>query len=289
MPSPPAWGSPIGTPERSGSSLFTRRHPQQRGAERVPSPHPYLQSPVRHGQTAQDAMHVGMQQEQAVGLLPRSEWQTQTVDVERTIIEPMALRHTVPKKRLVSRTYATSCGTPQVVLEQETYYTTEMRVVDVSVTVVQQEKREVLATVWEPEQRPLQQRAADFPLARTVSAGEVIDERSMVGAPGSTDWRFQNRTAGSTTARSRTPSKCPRRNPFLRRRVNHCCAFPAVFTDVCALWACSELSQHTLSVKLVVENGARRDDGRVADAASKGPAGTACRPFGTAVWHSSSA
>ena len=234
VPSTPEWGSSIGTPESSGSSLFTSCHSQQRSAKRATSsPQRYIRSPLRHGHAAQDAMRVGMKQEQGLGWLPRSEWQTQTVDVERTIMQPMALRHTVPKKHLVPRAYVSPSGTTRVVLEQETYYTTEMRMIDVPVTVVEQEKREVLATVWEPEQRatPLpgttasQQQAADFSLMRPLSAGQVIDERSMVGAPGSTDWRFQSRAADvSTTSRLRTPSKCPRGNPFISS-ANHCCPF----------------------------------------------------------------
>jgi hypothetical protein len=162
-------------------------------------------------------MDYGTQQEQVdvVTLdVPRSEWQTQMVDVERTILKPMALRHTVTKTRLVPRTIVTPSG-PTVVLEQEAYEATEVRVVDVPVKVVEQEVREVLATVYHREQRVLpvtdgtsllQQHNSCLQHLRSVQVGQVIDKRSMVGAPGDAEWRFQNRAA-ETSAPFRTPGK----------------------------------------------------------------------------------
>ena len=137
-----------------------------------------------------------------------------SADVERTVIEPVALRHTVPKTRLVPRVMVSPSGEQQIVLEQQTYESTELRVVDVPVTVVEQEEREVLATVWHMEQRVvplsdttgLRHRSTQSAPMRLVGDGEVIEERSLVAAPGSTNWRFENRAAEvSTSAWFHTP------------------------------------------------------------------------------------
>ena len=62
--------------------------------------------------------------------------------------------HTVTKTRLVPRRVVSpSHDVAQVVVEEEHYEVTEMRLVDVPRTVVEQEEREVLATVYDLEQR----------------------------------------------------------------------------------------------------------------------------------------
>eukprot|EP01043_Picozoa_sp_COSAG02_P015241 COSAG02_NODE_644_length_18993_cov_6.626389_17_plen_468_part_00 len=233
QPSPERWPT-HGNYHSHQSSTGRANSPQQyvqspvhSRTGRATSPERYIQSPVRRhrGGLAQHSMRCGTQEEQVDMALvtldvPRSEWQTQMVDVERTIMEPMAVRHTTPKTRLVPRTVVTASG-PTVVLEQEAYEATEIRVVDVPVTVVEQEEREMLAMVYHREQRVLpvtdgtslrQQQPSCLRHLRTVQDGQVVDKRSMVGAPGSTEWRFENRTAEtSTSAPFRTPGMRPRK------------------------------------------------------------------------------
>jgi len=63
-------------------------------------------SPVRRGRTAWDQVHVGVTMEEydVVTLeVPRSEWQTEVVDVERTVIESHAVPHAVVRTRIVVR------------------------------------------------------------------------------------------------------------------------------------------------------------------------------------------
>jgi hypothetical protein len=72
----------------------------------------------------------------------------------RVVIEPTPVPHTVTKTRLVPRRVVSpSHDVAQVVVAEEHYEVTEMRLVDVPRTVVEQEEREVLATVYDLEQR----------------------------------------------------------------------------------------------------------------------------------------
>lgn len=125
-------------------------------------------------------------------------------------------------------------GVARTVLEEEHYEVTEMRLVDVPVTVVEQHERGVFATVYDTQQvvRPVADlRSAalsavaplgfsprgfggghqEQPLqlaAAHAQGGEMVDERSMVGPPGAADWRFQNR-AEVSPPRARAPLRTP--------------------------------------------------------------------------------
>lgn len=62
--------------------------------------------PVRRGRTAWDQVHVGvaMEEYEVVTLqVPRSEWQTEVVDVERTVMQSRAVPHAVARTRIVVR------------------------------------------------------------------------------------------------------------------------------------------------------------------------------------------
>ena len=130
--------------------------------------------------------------------MPRPAWDTQTVDVERTVLEPRQVTHTVQKTRLVPSKACLSLSASillfaarldcllraETILVEEPYEESQVRTVMQPRTVVEQEQRRVLGTAVRTERLLIG--ADDSVVARDVLRDDFrhsVDRRSVVGPP----------------------------------------------------------------------------------------------------------